>query len=119
MRWWRLVLALLVLVTAGYMVVDGTRALVAGDYFTLEGELGPWAPLVEALGIGARSVAMKTLFVLWGAAWLAALGLYLAGRATWRLMLVAAVASLWYLVIGTMLSLIQIALLLLVVRPRE
>ena len=119
MRWWRLALALLVSVTAGYMVVDGVRALVVGDYFTVDGQLGPWAPLVESLGIGARSMAMKLLFVLWGAAWLLALALYLAGRATWRLMLVAAVASVWYLVIGTAFALAQIALLLFVVRRRE
>lgn len=112
-------LALLVVATAGYMLVDGARALVVGEYFTIEGELGPWAAIADAIGIGARSFAMKALFVAWGAAWLVALAAYLMGRAGWRLMLVAAVASLWYLVVGTLFALAQIALLLLVVARRE
>lgn len=119
MRWWRAILALLVLFTAGYMLVDGARALLVGDYFTIDGQLGPWAPIVDALGIDARSTAMKTLFVVWGALWIAALALYLAGRATWRLMLACAIASLWYLAIGTLFSVAQIALILAVVRRRE
>lgn len=107
------ILAALVVLTAGYMVVDGARALLLGDYFTIEGELGPWALLVEALGIGARSFFMKSLFVAYGAAWLAALGLYLAGRVGRGVMLAFAAGALWYLVIGTVFALAQIALLLL------
>ena len=47
---------LLIASTAGWMVFDGTRALILGDYVTPQtgdfaGRLGPWSNLVQAVGI--------------------------------------------------------------------
>ena len=99
---------------AGWMAFDGTRALVVGDYVTVDGELGPWTAIVEAVGIEPRSSFMKSVFVVYGIAWLAVAASYARGR-EWarRGMLVAAAGSLWYLVIGTVSSALQIALLAL------
>ena len=104
--------AVLAAVAAGWMVFDGARALGAGDYVTLGGELGPWARFVDAIGVPPRSTTMKILFVGYGLGWLAALGGYLR-RAPWGrpAMAAAAACSLWYLVIGTFSSVIQLALL--------
>ena len=63
---------------------------------------------------------MKALFVIWGCAWLVFLGGYLA-RKRWgdRGMLAFSVATLWYLVFGTLCCVILIALLLLSRRMRR
>ena len=110
--WVRWPVAVLAAVAAGWMVFDGARALVTGDYVTWDGELGPWARFVDAIGVPPRSIAMKLLFVGYGLAWLAALGGYLR-RAPWGrpAMVAAAAGSLWYLMIGTLSSVIQLALL--------
>lgn len=110
--WVRWPVAVLAAVVAGWMVFDGARALVAGDYVTWGGELGPWARFVDAIGVPPRSTTMKILFVGYGLGWLAALGGYLR-RAPWGrpAMVAAAACSLWYLVIGTLSSVIQLALL--------
>jgi hypothetical protein len=109
----RLPVLALAVAEAGWMVFDGTRALVAGDYVTpASGDLGPWADLVEAVGIDPRSTGMKAAFVVYGAGWLAVAAAY-ARRRPWarRGMVVAAAGSLPYLVVGTVLSALQLALL--------
>ncbi len=115
----RLVIAALALVEAGYMATDGIRALVVGDYITprsgrFAGQLGPWSAVVSAVGIPPRSPIMKGSFAVYGVVWLAVIVAYLAGaRWAWRAMLLAAVLSLWYLPLGTVISLLVLGLLLL------
>jgi hypothetical protein len=77
------------------------------------GQLGPWAKLVEKVGIVPRSALMKSIFAVYGGVWLALIVCYAAGlpRAGWA-MLVAALGSLWYLSFGTLSSLLQVVLLL-------
>ncbi len=113
------VVAALVLVTGGWMLFDGTRALIVGDFVTpsrgeYAGQLGPWSRLVTAVGLDPRSTAVKLVFVAYGLAYLlalAALLLHVAGA--WIAVLVLAIAGLWYLPIGTLTNLAVIALLLL------
>jgi hypothetical protein len=107
----RAVVALAAL-SGGWMVLDGARALVAGDYVTVDGRLGPWAELVERLGIDPRSTGMKAFFVAYGTAWLVATARYARGRPGSRGAMAAfAVGSSWYLVAGTVSSAVQLALL--------
>ena len=102
---------------AGWMVYDGNRALYAGDYLTPRtgphaGELGPWAKVVKVAGIEPRSILMKGLFVGYGTVWLFIIALFALKKSlTWDLMLLAAIASLWYLPVGTVCSVLQILLL--------
>lgn len=119
MNWSRRIAILLALAEAGWMIFDGTRAFVVGDYVTPEtgeyaGQLGPWAKLVTAVGIEPRSSLMKSSFIIYGLAWLTFIFCY-AKRYKWALwaMLLAAVGTLWYLWIGTIASLIIIILLLI------
>ena len=123
MRW---PVAALAAIDAGWMVFDGTRALVVGDYVTAGADgaaadggvmtgtagLGPWAGLVSVLGVDPRGTGMKAFFVAYGLCWLVAVIVYLrrpqAGRPA---MAIAAAGSLWYLVVGTASSMIQLALL--------
>jgi hypothetical protein len=115
LRW---VVVALAVVEAGWMVFDGTRALVVGDYVTpssgeYAGRLGPWADLVSAVGIEPRSTGMKVFFVVYGLIWLVA-ALAFARRVprSWWAMVLLAAGSLWYLVIGTVASVLQLLVLL-------
>lgn len=118
MRVLRWIVVASALVVAGWFAFDGGRALLVGDYVTpssgpYAGQLGPWAGLVETVGIEPRSTAMKLVFLGYGAAWLAVVGAFVARREwSWKAMLVAAIGSLWYLPFGTLLGVVQIALLL-------
>lgn len=119
MGWLRWVVIALAVFEAGYMAVDGGRALVTGEYITpssgeYEGQLGPWTKIVEAIGIAPSSTLMKTIFVVYGLVWLGIAAAFAARLPySWGLMLAAAIGSLWYLIIGTVASAIMIALLLL------
>lgn len=121
LSWLVIVLALL---DGGFMAFDGTRALISGDYIRPQageyaGQLGPWAKLIRKAGIDPESTLMKLIFVLYGFAWLAVIaGFALKKPWGWMAMLVFAAASVWYLWVGTISSLVQIALLLLL-RARQ
>ena len=112
------IVVLLALMESGWMLFDGTRALIKGDYITPStgshaGELGPWKHVVKLAGIEPRSTLMKSIFVVYGAAWLAILACFV-GRAPWArgAMIAAAAGSLWYLPIGTAFGIVQLILLL-------
>jgi hypothetical protein len=118
MGWVRIILVTLAVIEGLWMTFDGTRALTVGDYVTRStgshaGELGPWRRVVTAVGIPPRSTAMKLIFVIYGLSWLViALAFLLRAQWAWLAMFVAAVATLWYLPVGTLFGLIQLVLLL-------
>jgi hypothetical protein len=115
-------LALSVALVAGYMLLDGIRALVVGDYIRpttgeYAGQLGPWAAIVRLVGIEPTSPGMKWAFVLYGGIWLILLGAFLTGI-PWAgpALLVAAFGALWYAPAGTLFGVIQIVLLVFLLR---
>jgi len=113
------VVLVLALIEGGWLAFDGGRALVVGDYVTARsgeyaGRLGPWAKVVSAVGIEPRSILMKSIHLVLGLTWLAtAICFALRLSWAWSGMVVCAVLGLWYLPFGTLLSLVQIILLLL------
>ena len=120
MRVLRSCIVVLALGPGVFMTFDGLRALLVGDYLTptsgpYAGQLGPWSDVVSAVGIAPRSSPMKVLFVLFGVAWLWAIAGFLRRR-PWstRALAIVAVATLWYLPVGTLMStLVLIGLALL------
>ena len=119
LHWSAWVVAALVLLNGGWMAFDGGRALVIGDYVTprtgqLAGTLGPWSRVVEAIGIEPRSTLMKSMFLSYGLAYLAATAAFLLGtsRAWWAILFLA-VLGFWYIPFGTLINLIVLTLLLL------
>lgn len=100
----------------GWMIVDGARAMIVGDYFTprtgrYAGSLGPWAGLVLRLGIDPRSTVMKALFVGFGLAWvLVAAGLVFGTAGILQIAIVLAFATLWYVPIGSAIALFVLVL---------
>jgi hypothetical protein len=126
---WKSWLSLLLIAsTAGWMVFDGTRALIVGDYVTPQsgefaGQLGPWSNLVKAVGIEPRSLGMKLIFIAQGLATLIAVIYYILNKSWARSgLLTAMLLGLWYLPIGTLLNLTALILQLLTrrkaMRPR-
>jgi hypothetical protein len=117
MDWQHWTVVLLVTLTAGWMLFDGTRALLVGDYVTPKtgeyaGRLGPWSNLVKAIGIDPRSTLMKTIFVTYGFFALVvtvcfALGLSWARSA----IILVCILGLWFLPIGTVTNLIALVFL--------
>ena len=119
MNWKTWLSLLLIASSASWMVFDGARAMILGDYVTPQtgefaGQLGPWANLVQAIGIEPRSLWMKLIFVIQGIATLTIVVCYLLNK-SWagRALLIAMLSGLWYLPIGTLINLIALILLLL------
>lgn len=116
LKWMVLLLAL---IQGGWLVYDGVRAFVVGDYLTPKsgnsaGQLGPWARVVTALGFDPRSPVIKSLHVGLGLAWLLSSACWVMGKPTgWWMLLGCSVGTIWYMPMGTLVSLVQAALLLL------
>jgi hypothetical protein len=117
MHWTRIAVLVLVLIEAGWMAFDGSRALIVGEFITPKsgpgaGQLGPWRHLVEQVGLNPRGTLMKLIFAVYGLSWLAlAIGFWRGASWSWSAMLIAAIGALWFLPIGTLLSMLQIILL--------
>ena len=66
MHWLKWILLALALLQGGWLVFDGTRALVVGDYVTPRsgvwaGQLGPWSRVLFAVGLEPRGRVVKCL----------------------------------------------------------
>jgi hypothetical protein len=115
-RW---VIIVLAFISAGWLAFDGAHALVTGDYVTPRsgphaGQLGPWSKLFTAMGLDPRSLFIRWLHLFIGTAWLGAIGSFACRvRRAWGAMVLCAVAGLWYLPFGTLISLIVIGMLML------
>jgi hypothetical protein len=119
MDWKHWLIVILIAFTAGWMVFDGSRALLAGDYVTptsgeYAGQLGPWSNLVKAIGIEPRSTLMKSIFVAYGLITLSIVVCFVRGLAWARtVLIIMCILDLWYLPVGTMTNLIALVLLFL------
>lgn len=116
------IVLLLALLEGGWLAFDGAHAFITGDYVTpgsgpYAHQLGPWSQLVSSLGIPPRSALMKSIHLGLGLGWLGVAASY-AGGFSWarKGMLVCALLGLWYLPFGTLASLLQIILLLVLGR---
>jgi hypothetical protein len=97
------------LLAGGWMVFDGVHVLLRGKYFGPE-KPGPWS--VPFARLGVDPFALGPLFVLLGVLWLVFLAATLCGQAWgWYGAIVVAVASVWYFPVGTLLTVVYVALL--------
>lgn len=119
MDWKNWVITILLLLNAGWMLFDGSRALLIGDYVTpsegeYAGQLGPWSNLVQRVGMEPRSTLMKSVFVLYGVLALTMLVCYLLGY-PWAPSALMAVCflGLWYLPFGTISNLVVLLLFMM------
>src|SRR6266852_8495228 len=106
----RSIVTLIALLVGGWMIFDGAHVLIYGKYFGPE-KPGPWSAIVSSVGLNPFRFGVP--FLALGILWL----LFLAGMLchqswAWYGALIAAIATLWFLPIGTMFSVIYIVLLL-------
>ena len=116
MKW---IIVILIILSAGWMFTDGLRALIIGDYLTPKsgqyaGQLGPWANVLQSVGLEPRSTFVKAVLVVYGIASLVAVIGFATEQAWGRnSLIVMAVLGLWYLPIGTGANIIALILLFL------
>jgi hypothetical protein len=116
-NWKDWVTVILVAFTAGWILFDGSRALITGDYTTpssgeYAGQLGPWSNLVKAVGIEPRSTLMKSIFIIYGLSALIITACFMLGVSWARMVLIiVCILGLWFLPIGTITNLVALILL--------
>lgn len=114
----RMAILILSIAEAGWFLIEGIRALCIGDYFTpksgkYKGQLGGWAKIVGGVGIDPRSAFMKSTFLFIGIIWFFFI-ICFALEMTWAWlgMMIMPILTLWYWPVGTLLSAMQIVILL-------
>ena len=106
----KIVLTILSLLNGGFMVADGIYVILKGKYMGPP-KPGPWAMLFEKLGVNVFKLG--PLFVLFGLAWLLFLVACLTKQPwAWSMGIAVAVLTLWYLPVGTIISILVLVLLL-------
>src|SRR3954469_13503142 len=108
---YRIPLTLIGLFLGGWMLFDGIHVIVHGKYFGPD-KPGPWSSIFIKVGINPFSLG--PLFILLGVLWLVFLVGTLRGDAWgWYFAAIVAIASLWYLPVGTVLSMVYLITLLI------
>ncbi len=108
----------LALAIGGWLLFDGSRALVTGNYTVphsgpYAGSLGPWSLLVKAVGVDPVGTTIKVFHVVLGVSWVTG-GLLLPRNvsAVWWPLMITALLTLWYLPFGTIAGAAVASLLL-------
>jgi hypothetical protein len=96
----------------GWLVFDGLHQRLFGDYIRINGQLGPWAALVQAIGLDPQSLSW--FFISLGLGLISAsFGVYLRRPWGYRLGLITSIISLFYLGLGLPAALACLILLML------
>ncbi len=120
MQWMEWTVVVFASLEGGWLLFDGLHAMITGDYVTpssgqYAGQLGPWSKLWVAIGVDPRGFFVQSVHVALGALWMVSLVAFVNGASwAWTAMLACAIAGIWYLPFGTILSILQIVFLLLV-----
>jgi len=103
------VLLFVALINGGWMLFDGAYVLRHGKYFGSDVP-GPWRYVVQVLGLDP--LKLGPLFLAFGAMWILA-GLAMMMGFSRLPLIVISVATLWYIPIGAILSVVTLALVFL------
>jgi hypothetical protein len=105
------VVLILSLINGLWMLVDGVYVMLNGKFIGPE-KLGPWASVLSITGVDVFKLG--PMFMIFGLAWLVFV-FCLFSNAGWAFWYgaVLAVATVWYLPVGTIISIIVLAGLLL------
>lgn len=107
---WVMSVAILGFLNGGWMVFDGVHVLRHGKYFGPDTP-GPWVRFPKMFGIDP--FRMGPVFVGLGLLWLvSASNILVAPQLMFWPMITAAVLTLWYVKIGTVISVVVLVLLM-------
>ena len=107
----KIIIFILGLFNGGWMVFDGIHVLLKGKYFGPD-KPGPWSNFITAIGIDPFKIG--PIFIIIGGIWLIFTFSLLGNQQwTWLLGIIACIVTLWYLPVGTLISLIIFVLLIL------
>lgn len=107
----KVIIILLALLNGGWMIFDGCHVIKKGKYFGPETP-GPWRKIIESCGI--NPFAIGPFFVALGILWfIASIALVTGVAWGWFALFATSIATLWYIKIGTLLSIITIILLVI------
>ncbi len=106
----KILITILAILNGGYMLLDGIYVLLKGKYIGSE-RPGPWSLLFEKLNIDVFKLG--PLFITFGILWLIWIyGLWANQQWTFTFGILISVLTLWYLPIGTLISLIIVGILI-------
>ncbi len=106
----KIIIVLIALLNGGWMIFDGIHVLLKGKYFGPETP-GPWSNIISSIGINPFKFGIP--FIILGLLWIIFLTTILLHVSWgWYGALITAIATLWYLPVGTILSIIYIVLLI-------
>ena len=107
----KIIMTILAFANGIFMTMDGFHVMIKGKYIGPE-KPGPWANLFYKLKIDVFKLG--PLFIILGLSWLLWLyGLWYNQDWTFIFGLIISVLTLWYIKVGTFISIITIALLLI------
>ncbi len=105
----KILLTIIALINAGYMLIDGIFVMINGKYIGPE-KPGPWSNIFEKFNIDVFKLG--PMFIVFGILWFIFIyGLQTSQSWVYLFGLLLSVATLWYLPIGTLISVISIVLL--------
>jgi len=106
----RILTIILAFLNGAYMLFDGAYVMLNGKYFG-PAKPGPWSALFAKINIDVFKLG--PLFIVWGLAWLTLAFLIGQKRKIAKTLgLGIAVLTLWYLPVGTLISVVVIISLL-------
>ncbi len=105
------VIILLAVLNGGWMIFDGCHVIKKGKYFGPPTP-GSWSKVVARFGINPFSLG--PLFVALGLLWfISSIGVVFGMSWGWLSLLATSIATLWYIKIGTVISIITLLLLVI------
>jgi len=109
---YQIAFGLIALLNGGWMIFDGIYVLRHGKYFGPK-KPGPWSEFFVSIGVDPFQLGIP--FVVLGASWIVFCGglLLFPLPLLHAAALIVAFATLWYLPVGTIFSILAIALLVL------
>ena len=106
----KIIITILGLLNGIFMLLDGIFVAVKGKYIGPE-KPGPWAEVFYKMNIDVFKLG--SLFILYGLLWLIwVYALWTNKEWTYALGLIISILTMWYLPIGTLISIIVLATLL-------